>query len=233
MTDDIIPFYLASYKLLADNTLRVSIDIQPMDSDKFFALFRERGDMGAIARLGDTAQPVDYGAYAKKLRQSSFFRTPEVWYAMGSDEDYQAWCRSMPCAICGSTDADFDTGEVHNEYAHVRRAPAAGTAYKPPFSGIPLCHSHHAMQHQMGEFETLVRAGRIVARSDPSAATDWFEREAIKHLQSWCWDTLKNRLGYTSFKHVPPSDVVMWAEDNHVAMYLPGDYVEYAQIEGR
>lgn len=223
-----IVFMLASYKLLADNTLRVSIDIEPRDTEAFLRHFHERGDMGALVRLSETASvPVseDYGQQAQQLRQSGFFRTPDVWRAIGTDDHYQAWCRTQKCTICGQQDRLTDTGENVCEYAHVRRAGEAGMAYKPPYRGVPLCHYHHSRQHQVGEVSVLIETGKVHGKSDPQAAHLWWDRQVIQHLERWAWETLKLYLGYDSYKHIPPDVIYTWAQERDLVQYLPDAYL--------
>lgn len=216
-----IPFTLASYKLLADNTLRVTIDIEPADAGDFLSLFHERGIPGAVARLQNLPAAL-YGVEARALRQSGFFRAPQVWRAIGPDAAYQDWCRHQPCVICGRQ--DYADGEGRCEYAHVRRSGEAGTGYKPEYSGVPLCHHHHQTQHMAGEMEALVSAGKVVANSDPQAAKDWFDRKRIECLQEWGWQTLKQQLGYAHWNECPPEVLWGWAADSHVSQYLPEEY---------
>ena len=69
--------------------------------------------------------------------------------------------------------------------AHYRLADYCGMGIKPPFSGVPLTHTEHTMQHQHGEAYVLAANG-IVA--DDAAA--WFEAKADEYLERW-----KNRNG--------------------------------------
>lgn len=225
---DVIPATLASYKLLADNTLRATFDIDPKEAKTFLALFSERGDLGAIARLNNAAPK--YSSEAQILYQSTFFRCPPVWKAIGTDEDYQAWTRNQKCVICNDADYVEETGEMKCEYAHVRRAGAAGTGFKPPYSGVPMCHLHHQMQHQYGEAELLARTGKIAGNMQPQdaeqVAKEWFDRKAIENIHKWGWETLKEQLGYQSWKDIPPQILKDWAINKgpKVAELLPKPY---------
>lgn len=146
-----------------------------------------------------------YGQQAKILRQSSFFRTPEVWAAVGSDEDFLAWVRTQSCAYCNATGP--------SEAAHVRRiSSGAGTGIKPTYAAIPLCHKHHAAQHHAGE--------------SALGGKDWFDKKRIEYVQQWCWEVLKAQFGYYSWKFIPPHELHEWAIDNGVEEYVPDFYVD-------
>lgn len=155
----------------------------------------------------------DYGKQAQSLRLSSFFRTPKVWEKVGKDADYLEWLRNQSCAYCGDADYVEETGEMKCEAAHVRRvADGAGTSIKPPFSAIPLCHSHHEQQHHQGE---------QVLGDD-----DWWKKHRLWYVQQWCWETLKAELGYKSWHDVPPAKLRQWAEEHKVHGFLPVAYLE-------
>ena len=51
---------------------------------------------------------------------------------------------------------------------------------KPPFSGVPLTHKEHAMQHRRGEAYVLAANGIV---TDDAAA--WFEAVADEYLARW------------------------------------------------
>lgn len=153
----------------------------------------------------------DYGVQAKHLRLSSFFRTPAVWRAVGTDEQFLDWLRAQPCAKCGHQDHLMDTGEAKCEAAHVRRVSSgSGTATKPEYSAIPLCHRHHTLQHNSGE----------------SALGLDFNKARIHYVSEWCWQTVKMLLDHDSWKNVPPHELRHWAERHSVSQYLPIDYLE-------
>ena len=58
---------------------------------------------------------------------------------------HRAWVRSHHCAVPGCEALEI-------EFAHIRSAATAGTGLKPHDRyGVPLCHNHHAEQHQVGK----------------------------------------------------------------------------------
>jgi hypothetical protein len=153
----------------------------------------------------------NFGAAARDLRLSTFFRRPAVWAAVGTDSEFLSWIRDQPCAKCGRQDYVGDTGEMKCEAAHVRRvANGAGTSIKPYYSAIPLCHLHHRMQHNRGE---------------ESLGLD-FDKERIEYVRKWSWEKLKHDLGYKSWKDVPPHVLNTWAVENNVLQFLPEIYKE-------
>ncbi len=224
MSDEVLTVYYVRSRTMADGSLRIEFDIQPADSPKAFSLFHEPGAVGALARIHDEAaqshhiqttgfNPDDerpYGKQAQDLFLSGFFLNMEVAHAIGTDNEYQAWCRTQPCAVCGGMDHDPDTGKSQNQFAHLRRANEAGTAFKPPYRGLPMCARHHRAQHNTGE-------GTVGGR-------EALERSATEHLRQWCWGTLKRKLGYRTFAQIPPEVVRGWAEKNNVERYLPEVY---------
>jgi hypothetical protein len=232
MSDAILFIYRKS-QTMADGALRMVIDIEPRDAQTAFALFHEPGASGAIVRITDEAaqealqatngaegittpradeedaaqrRTAPYGDHARALRLSSFFRTPDVWRAVGSDADFLAWLRTQKCAARPGCAGDIVP-------AHVRRvANGAGTGVKPPYSAIALCDGHHRQQHQHGE---SALGGR-----------DWFDRQRIAHVQRWCWERLKRELGYDTWAEVPPHKLYVWAQFHDVEKLLPACYLE-------
>lgn len=65
-------------------------------------------------------------------------------------EKHLSWIRGLPCVVCRNNTA--------TEAAHVRLAdgrvgkPITGIGIKPDDCWVvPLCHTHHAQQHEKGE----------------------------------------------------------------------------------
>lgn len=213
-------------KELVDGTLRIQIDIEPRHKKQFHKLFPDIDMPVAIAPLapvaeglgrpvGDSGNLKRYGQQAKELRQSDFFRRPEVWKAVGTDKQFLDWIKQQPCAWDGKQ-CFADNNPVVP--AHVRRvANGAGTGIKPPYSAIPLCFKRHAAQTDHGESEI---GGR-----------DWWDKKRIEYVQKWCWETLKAKLGYDSWADVPPWELFNWAEEHGVSakngsMTLPRSYYD-------
>ena len=154
---------------MADGSLRITIDLSPKDAIGAFTAFGSPGSSVAIARLEDKValeemrpqagkrQPL-YGKLAKELKLSGFFRTPAVWEAIGTDDEYLAWVKRQPSAVTGVFSEYHDNGEGYSIPAHVRRVEhGAGTAIKPPYSAIPLTKNQHDDTHQHGDIEQAVR----------------------------------------------------------------------------
>lgn len=90
--------------------------------------------------------------------------------AKGTDAEYQAWVRLWPSCLSGAY-SEVVHGIGKCEFAHVRRAGESGTAYKGEYSGLPLTHEEHAMQHQKGE--------------SVFCAPAWWDNQASKYLMMW------------------------------------------------
>lgn len=204
-------------KVFKDGTLRIIVDIDPqnkhllgnmMDADVPVAVVRLTNESAAQQTANQLIkQSAKYGEQAKQLRLSAFFRTPDVWRAIGSDADYQAWCRKQVCAHCKHTGSDNNP----IEYAHVRRiADGAGVGIKPDYSGIPLCHVDHERQHRIGE---SALGGKEVV-----------DKLKIDHLQKWAWETLKANIGYQHWSECPPNVLKEWADKHELTRYLPDIY---------
>lgn len=97
---------------------------------------------------------------------------------MNTDNDFIKWVRRQPSCVSGSF-SEWVDGEGRCEFAHVRRVSrGSGTGIKPMFSGVPLTHDEHAMQHEKGEAYLLAAYGII---TDDAVA--WFEAQADEYLK--------------------------------------------------
>jgi len=241
MSEDkaIVRAVTAGLRTLVDDTVRLTVDFEPRDANKAMTLFGRRGVDIAVACLndvdigfpegcgktpssstvgvpsGDPYPPrADYGRYAKALRLSGFFRSPAVWVAIGTDQEYREWLQSQPCAFRGAKPPGIEcSGDI--VAAHVRRvANGAGVGCKPLYSALPMCDAHHRLQHEKGE---SVYGGK-----------DVFDRLRIVYLQSWGWETLKRTLGFSHWNEVPPQTLGDWAREHEVYHCLPVAYREVA-----
>jgi hypothetical protein len=209
-----------TYRTLADGRIRMTLDI---DSDYRVAVAQHFGETGtgvALALLNTAvdkeqrleangAKYRDYGEQARELKLSGFFRMPDVWRAIGTDKEFLLWLRNKPCAAGVPEPNNVCEGDI--VAAHVRRiADGAGIGIKPQHAAIPLCNKHHMLQHQKGE-------GALGGK-------EWFDEQRIKHVEKWAWECLKTQLGYDSFKHVPPVELLAWAQSKGVEKYLPACY---------
>lgn len=198
-----------TYRELADGTLRVQIDVDPRFKQDFLRLFPETDMPLAIAPLRhdfEVQRGTEYGHEAKALRLSGFFRMPEVWKAIGTDDDYLHWLKGQKCSYCGRKNAGWSIVP-----AHVRRvANGAGTGIKPEYSAIALCSMCHNLQHQKGE-------GALGGKEQ-------FDKWRIDQLEQWAWETLKAGLGHSHWSNVPPAEMLAWAQRYELDRYLPAIY---------
>lgn len=216
---------VVAFRSMADGTLRLQIGLNEQESKQAMSLLCDVGASVAIARLSEpdapgreqdegpddetehpTTQPqAPYSAQAEILYRSAFFRTPDVWRAIGSDADFLAWLREQPCCWCKAP--------APSEAAHVRRiSSGAGVGIKPEYSAIPMCHEHHRLQHEKGE-------------SFLAPQHTW-DKARIRYLQDWGWARLKADLGYEHWHSVPPPVLKQWAGDKGLGHLLPGGYAD-------
>lgn len=222
---------IARFQSLADGTVRYIVDVSPAnDRHEFHAVHASvalallingeaegpsaappattRADTGGNRLPSGSPPRHPYGESARLLKLSGFCRSPDVWRAVGTDEEFLRWVRTQPCVLVGSQVCPC-AGDIIA--AHVRRiANGAGMGRKPPFSAVALCTLHHDHQHQHGEESLALKA-------------QWDEWR-IEHVEQWCWETLRERLGYDSMGDVPPAVLHAWAEQHTVDRYLPLAY---------
>lgn len=98
---------------------------------------------------------------------------------IGEDRAFAAWVRRQPSCVSGCF-SEWVEGEGRCEFAHVRRALHSGTGFKPLFSGVPLTHAEHMLQHTHGEAYLLAAYGII---TDDAAA--WFDARAADYWERW------------------------------------------------
>lgn len=212
---------------MADSTLRITVDLSPGDAIAAFGSFGTPGSPVAVARIAnEVAVEADrpkaakgpYGEYAKKLVQSGFFRAPEVWEALGTDKEYLEWVRSQKSAYSGRQDFDAPEGIHYCVAAHVRHVEyGSGTGIKPTYSAIPLTDDEHKLAHQKGDSELGDR--------------DWWDKMRIKYVSQWAYETLKEKMFYDSYTHMPPSELVEWCSKRELTQYLPLAYINATMDE--
>ena len=100
----------------------------------------------------------------------------------GSDDRFLDWIRRQESCLSGGY-SEFFYGEGRCVPAHVRRAREAGTAYKPPYSAVPLLDEEHRVQSNQGEKACLERylGGKWTAEE----AKAFFDAKRIEYLQRW------------------------------------------------
>ena len=164
----------------------------------------------------------DYSWVASELHRCGFFINPRIVAALGTDDEYQDWVRQKPCVVCG--DYDWVDGVGRCEYAHVRRADNAGTGIKPAYSGVPMCHQDHALQHQHGESAAHNRYMEIMGKVGPRSPADgkfWFSRMANKYLSEWAHTKFVSALGHKSLTECSPMEIVSWALQKDLTHMVP------------
>jgi len=168
----------------------------------------------------------EFGHEVRDLHQSGFFKNPKLWEIIGTDQQYQEFTRKRRCIVTGGFDWDGKKGVERTEFAHVRRAGDSGTAFKPKFSGIPLVHEIHRLQHNGGETAAydkyLVRrgidSGGVVTET---AAREWFEKKAVK-LNKWL--TSFDEPAVDSLTKIHPRVLRGWAHSVQIQNFLPKCY---------
>lgn len=185
---------------------------------------------GDIVAEPEKPKKGQYGKEAQALHQSVFFRTPNVWLALGTDDEYQAWCRKQKCVVCGDKDYVEEYPDGICEYAHVRRVSnGAGTSIKPPYSGVPLCHNDHSVQHNKGELASYVAAAtydkKITIYSEHNAK-DWFDKKRIQHLEKWAHEKLREHAGVDSLTEIEPTWLYRFCNVRSIEKYLPSIFKE-------
>lgn len=202
---------LMSYKTMADGGLRITVDLPTTESKHFHDLFPEVHCQVAVARMNPVAmsdalekQPLqDYGQYAKALRLSAFFGIPEVWEAVGSDEQFLAFVRTQKCIARSGTPCD---GPI--QAAHVwRLRDDFGKGIKGPYAAVPLCALHHRLQHANSE--------------DAIGGREYMEQMRYETVRRWIWAEIKDAVGVASMRDAEPAKVLAWARTRKIDRYLP------------
>lgn len=213
-----VPASTHTLRTLVDGTVELRIHFHPKDRDSALKLFGEPGLGIAVARLTAQAskdslqwsQRHPYGNEAKALKLSGFFRNPEVWRAIGSDEEFIEWVQRQPS--CHSDEySEYVNGEARSIAHHVRRADESGTGHKGSYCCVPLTQAEHEQLHRGGE--------RSLGRTP-----EWFDQQRIKHVERWAWSQLRESLGYESMGDIPPHVIAGWATFNGADRYLPEAY---------
>lgn len=106
----------------------------------------------------------------KRKKQPKKSERESEWVHVGTDKEYQAWCRSQPSALSG-----IPSNIV---YAHYRGAFNSGMGTKPPYSGIPLTFVEHLEQHHEEQCQWMPKR--------------WWEEQIIAHLARWKASKLAN-----------------------------------------
>ena len=204
--------------LLSFGVTRIQIDLPSECHADVFELLQGRdvlvvtvdaqvGAYGVVESAQDAPEKKTFGAHYTALFRSGWFNSLDVARAMGSDSEYQAWCRRQPSAFSGEWSEMFD-GEGRCEFAHVRRVSAgSGISEKPEYSGIPLTHIEHEAQHRIGE---SALGGKL-----------FFEKKAAEYRKTWIKGVIHAHFGVESLADIDPKNFVSWINDIGVAKTLP------------
>ena len=232
MTDEVIEFSTAGCKTLADDTLRIQIDIDPRYAQRAFRLFGPRGVPGAIVRLKEGHAAVeqkpaeDFGGFWRDLFKQGFFRWTEVLRAIGDEADFENWVRRQPSCLDGAFDTVMDqlsmSYKQRCQCCHVRRvSEGAGTGQKPPYFAVPMTATQHRLQHDQGESAALERYAK-----GAGPAKEWFAKQADKYRSEWASKALAEQLqpGAKSRAEVDPELVLRWAEKHSLTQFIPPEW---------
>lgn len=168
-----------------------------------------------------------YGAQARELRLSSFFLRPDVWKAVGTDAEYREWIQTQTSCLDHDADWDPDIGASVCEAAHVRRSGEFGTGYKGEYACVPLTHAQHQMLHSKeGELGVIQKYRPHEDIESVESAKAWFDKERVWYVQSWCWQSLREQLGWPHWNQIAPYLLRDWANENDLHNYLPACYKE-------
>ncbi len=134
-----------------------------------------------------------HGDFARWFYGSGALRMPKVWEALGSEMDHKHYIQTKNCVICGRQDLNQDTGEMLCEEAHVRDASNSGTGFKPGFVSVPMCHQHHADQHNHGYaslYQEYCHTHKQAQDLSPDLVEEWMKDRCRKHamdyIEEWC-----------------------------------------------
>src|ERR1700712_1862974 len=102
--------------------------------------------------------------------------------AKGTDAEYHQWVKRQPSAISGVfSEYHMDAGEAFSIPCHVRRSSGAGTAFKEPYTQVPMRDCEHKAQSVYGETECLRRY--LGGTWSVEAAKAWFNEKRIEYLE--------------------------------------------------
>ena len=209
-----------------DGEMRLVVEVPHKYQAEAVQVFEVGAVFGAAALDPDKGRRTMEEAgpyYAQALTwMTMFFNKPEVARVLGTDNQYIAWCKTQECCVTGSR--DYNDGAFAVDYAHVRRAGAAGTGIKPPFSGVPLCHRIHDIQHRQGEQAAL--NAYLFKTNDEEHAKRWFDERASWHLARWSKNQFLALQQQNYISNMPPSTIVEWAKDNSLAEHIPTEFKE-------
>jgi hypothetical protein len=77
-----------------------------------------------------------------------------------TDAAFRQWIQTLQSCITGGFSEYLEDGRRLCVAAHVRRAGFSGTAFKAPYSVVPLTQAEHTYQHNHGELACLRKFSR-------------------------------------------------------------------------
>jgi len=103
----------------------------------------------------------------------------------GTDKQYLEWVSKQSSCLDGAYQQYMD-GRGRNTACHVRRASHSGTAFKPPFSAVPMTHEQHMVQSGIkGEVGVLdFYRGE---QHSLETAKEWFDTISEMYLKQWVY----------------------------------------------
>ncbi len=112
-----------------------------------------------------------------------------------TDKAYREFIQTLPSCLSRQFSEYLEDGRRLCVAAHVRRAGQSGTAFKAPYSCVPLTQTEHLYQHQHGELACLfkyTRDGHLKRRllkANPTEAEriagEWFDAQVVKYREMW------------------------------------------------
>lgn len=114
---------------------------------------------------------------------------------MTTDKAYREFIQTLPSCLSSTFSEYLEDGRKLCVAAHVRRAGESGTAFKAPYSVVPMTQTEHLYQHQHGELACLVKFTRdpqlkttLLNASPVEAeriASEWFDAQVVKYREMW------------------------------------------------
>ena len=191
-------------------------------------------DTGRLLSInGEIVKPVEeedtgYGKWWQKATQSGMFWStePDLFQALAgkdTDEAFREWVSSCPCAVSGGFDeAETSQGSqiLKNDFAHILRAGAKPSgakgegSNKPVYSGIPLQHEYHALQHSKG----WLGVAQIVkpSLSTEAEGVEWAMKIRSGLLAKWCAFKICELFEVDTRKKIDPVLFMGWCEKKGV-----------------
>lgn len=194
-----------------------------------------RSEDGEPAARDEPVEKGEFGHYVKDLVKNGFYLNPHVIEKFGTDDDYQIWTRKRPCII--SDQNDWVDGQPLCEYAHVRRADNSGKGTKPKFSGVPMTHEMHKLQHDKGETAAYAKHIQFRTGQPPTAkvsveeAKNFFNKAANANLYHWWRQRMMEIFEVDTLTKIHPRALWAWCKDRGIDKYLPRAYKEAGNEE--